>query len=82
MEQSSNIVGPRVKEARVRIGMSQAELAARLELEHGFSLDQSDISEIERGVRGVRDVEVVALAAALGVSLTALLDTTNHAQNR
>lgn len=74
MIQPANIVGPRVKEIRSRVGLSQADLATRLVSKFGLQMDQSDISEIERGVRGVRDVEVVALAACLGVSAAELLE--------
>lgn len=53
--------------------MSQVELAAALSVDHGIELDQSDISEIERGVRGVRDYELNAIATVLDASLVWLL---------
>lgn len=43
--------------------MGQVGLAAALLVDHGINMDQSDISEIERGVRGVRDYELRAFAS-------------------
>ncbi len=48
--------------------MAQSDVAAAVSLELGVDLDQSDVSEIERGVRGVRDFELCALSKVLRVS--------------
>lgn len=48
--------------------MDQVELAAALVVDFNIKLDQSDISEIERGVRGVKDFELDAIAYVLNVS--------------
>jgi len=69
----ANLCGARVRTAREGKGMSQVELAAALSVDHGIELDQSDISEIERGVRGVRDYELNAIATVLDASLVWLL---------
>ena len=53
--------------------MGQAELAAALQIDHSIKIDQSDISEIERGVRGVKDFEIKALAMVFDVSADWLL---------
>jgi len=48
--------------------MSQSDLASVLGIEYELSIEQSDISEIERGVRGVKDFELDAIATTLRVS--------------
>lgn len=68
-----NVCGPRVRIARERAGMSQVELAAALSVDHNIELNQSDISEIERGIRGVRDYELNAIAVVLSVDVVWLL---------
>lgn len=68
-----NVCGPRVRIARERAGMSQVELAAALSVDHKIELNQSDISEIERGIRGVRDYELNAIAVVLSVDVVWLL---------
>ena len=69
-----NIVGPRVKEARLKHkpALTQKELAAKLK-QLGFDIDRVGISKIETGLRQVHDREVVMLAQALKVSVSWLL---------
>ena len=70
-----NVVGNRVREARkqAKPSIAQKDLVARLQV-LGLKVDQSTISKIEQGVRPVFDFEVVALAKALKVSITWLLE--------
>lgn len=70
---SANISGPRIKQARERIGWDQTQLAAALQVEFDIKLEQPDISEIERQKRGVKDFELDAVAHLLGVSPVWLL---------
>ena len=70
---SANICGARIKTAREKLGMDQSELSAALSVDYSITIDQSSISEIERGVRGVRDYELDAIARVLGVDPTWLL---------
>lgn len=53
--------------------ITQTDLVARLQL-LGVMVDQSGISKIESGIRPVSDAEVVALARALKVSVSWLLE--------
>ncbi|MFB2968186.1 helix-turn-helix domain-containing protein [Aerosakkonema sp. BLCC-F183] len=69
----ANISGPRIRQARERLGWQQSELAAALEVDFNIKLDQSDISEIERQKRGVKDFELDAISRLLGVSPVWLL---------
>ena len=71
---SKNIVGKRVREARLKATpvITQQDLSARLEV-LGYNIDRVSISKIEAGDRFVADYEVVGLAKALGVSVEWLL---------
>ncbi len=65
---AKNISGSRIRDARAKLGLGQVDLAAALAVDYGIQLDQSDISEIERGVRSVKDYELDAIARVLDVS--------------
>lgn len=67
-----NISGPRIREARVKAGLSQEELAVRMQLD-GLQMGQMAVSRIETGKRLVPDFELPLLADALGVSTDWLL---------
>jgi hypothetical protein len=71
---SMNIVGVRVKEARLKHKppLTQDELSGRLSAV-GVAIDRAGISKIEVGLRCVLDFEVKALARVLGVSVAWLL---------
>lgn len=69
----ANISGPRIRQAREKLGWDQSELAAALQVDFQILLDQSDISEIERQKRGVKDFELDAISRLLGVSSEWLL---------
>lgn len=71
---SKNIVGKRVREARLKASpvITQQDLSARLEV-LGYNIDRVSITKLEAGNRFVADFEVVGLAKALGVSLKWLL---------
>ena len=62
-----NTCGPQVRTAREKAGLSQEQLAARVQLK-GHSLTQKAISRIETGSRVVPDFEIPLLADALHVN--------------
>lgn len=70
-----NIIGQRVKEARAvaQIPVTQEGLSRKLG-RLGVSIDRAGIAKIETGIRGVLDYELVAIAKALGVKVSWLLD--------
>jgi transcriptional regulator with XRE-family HTH domain len=70
-----NLVGPKVREARLRTKprLTQSELSARLET-LGLHIDRAGISKIENQDRIVTDTELVGLARALKVNLPWLLE--------
>ena len=67
-----NICGDRVKEVRKRFGITQTELAARLQTE-GVNIERDSVSRIEIGTRFVADYELVVLCKILNVSSDYLL---------
>jgi ribosome-binding protein aMBF1 (putative translation factor) len=69
-----NIVGKRVREARVARTplLSQDALSGKLAA-RDVTIDRAGIAKIETGRRYVSDFEVKALAKALGVKVTWLL---------
>lgn len=67
-----NSCGARVRSAREQAGLSQEQLAARVQLS-GHALTQKAVSRIESGSRVVPDYEVPLLAKALHVSALWLL---------
>ena len=72
-EGKKNICGKRVKEARQKIGLTQMDLAARLQVS-GVIIERDSVSRIEIGTRFVADYEIVAIAKCLGVSVGWLLN--------
>lgn len=63
-----NLCGNRVREARARLNITQADLAARLQIK-GIIMERDSVSRIEIGTRFVTDYELVVLAEVLGVSM-------------
>ena len=63
-----NLCGDRVREARARLNITQADLAARLQVAGGI-MERDSVSRIEIGTRFVTDYELVVLSNVLGVSL-------------
>ena len=63
-----NLCGNRVQEARARKNITQADLAARLQVA-GVTMERDSVSRIEIGTRFVTDYELAVLAKVLGLSL-------------
>ena len=63
-----NIIGSRIKEARIRAGMSQKQLSEKLELLAVYTC-RGSISRIENGQRAITDIEIDAISKILNVSL-------------
>jgi HTH-type transcriptional regulator, cell division transcriptional repressor len=74
-QRKTNIVGDRVREARLNAKppITQEDLVARLQVQGLEYMDQAKISRIESGTRPVYDYEVVQIARALNVSVNWLL---------
>ena len=63
-----NIIGAKIKEARIKAGMSQKQLSEKLELMAVYTC-RGSISRIENGRRAVTDIEIDAISKILNVSL-------------
>ena len=67
-----NLSGERVREARLRLFLSQEALAVKLQL-LGLQIGQMAVSRIETGKRLVPDFELPIIAEVLGVTTDWLL---------
>lgn len=63
-----NIIGSRIKEARINAGLTQKQLSERLELLAVYTC-RGSVSRIENGQRAVTDIEIDAISKVLNVSL-------------
>lgn len=68
-----NIIGQRIKEARVRAGLSQKQLSEKLELMAVYTC-RGSISRIENNQRAITDIEIDAISRILNVSLDYLFE--------
>ena len=73
---AENVCGKNVAFLRKNMGLSQRQLADALQLA-GLDIDKNAVQRIECGKRFVTDIEIIAIAATLGVSLDALLRREN-----
>ena len=67
-EGTKNISGDRIHQARTLMRLSQADLAARMQI-NGVMIEREAISKIETGDRFVTDYELLTFAKVLGVSM-------------
>jgi transcriptional regulator with XRE-family HTH domain len=67
-----NIAGIKIKAWRVKAGLSQEQLAARLQIE-GLVITQKQVSRIETGERVLADFELLFFARALDTTTDYLL---------
>ena len=68
----NNICGKKVAELRKNAGISQRQLADRLQI-LGLDVDKNAIQRIEAGNRFVTDIEIVFLSKALKTTVHELL---------
>lgn len=71
--EKNNIIGPKIKQARIKAGMSQQQLSNKLELLAVY-VCRGSISRIENGERAITDVEIDAISKVLRVSLDYLFN--------
>ena len=67
-----NISGDRIHQARTAMRLSQAELAARMQV-NGVTIEREAISKIETGDRFVTDYELMVFAKVLKKSMRWLI---------
>lgn len=70
-----NCIGPQVRKLRMEQGLTQDQLAAKLQLAGLHSIDRVALAKIESRIRSAFDYEVVVIASELGVAPALLLPT-------
>lgn len=68
----NNICGKNIARFRIEIGISQRELADKMQLV-GIDIDKNAIQRIECGKRFVTDIEIIAFSKVFNVSFEDLL---------
>ena len=74
-----NISGDRIHQARTAKRLSQADLAARMQI-NGVVIEREAISKIETGDRFVTDYELMVFAKVLNVSMEWLIGQNQREQ--
>ena len=70
----NNICGENIAKFRKETGISQRQLAERLQV-LGLDIEKNAIQRMESGQRFITDIEMVYLAKAFGKNLSELVDT-------
>ena len=68
----NNVCGRKIAKYRKKLGISQRELADKLQL-NGLDLDKNAIQRIECGKRFVTDIEIVKICKTLNRTFDELL---------
>lgn len=68
---SNNICGEKISMLRGKMGLSQREVADRLQI-MGIDVDKNAVQRIESGERFVTDIELKALSTLFNVSMEEL----------
>ncbi len=69
-----NILGPNVRKLRQQAGLTQDDLAARLQLAGLDNIDRVAVAKIESQIRSLYDFEAIVLAQVLKVTYETLMD--------
>lgn len=80
-EGKKNISGDRIHQARTAMRLSQADLAARMQV-NGVTIEREAISKIETGDRFVTDYELMVFAKVLCVSVEWLITQEKKEQQK
>ena len=67
----SNLTGKKIYDLRKKAGLSQEELAAKMQL-NSIELSQKSISRIEKQERFITDYELMVFASVFGVEISDL----------
>ena len=69
---NKNVIFEFIKINRMKMGLTQAELAAKLQLMN-VNIDQQMVSKIENNTRMVTDYELICLCSVLNIELREIL---------
>jgi len=67
-ERFRNILGPNIRKWRKRAGLSQDDLAARLQLAGLENIDRVAVAKIESQIRSLFDYELLVIGTVLKIS--------------
>lgn len=71
-----NLVGKNIRQARKEKRVTQAALAAKLQL-LGIMIDRTAIAKLESGRRPVTDIEIAAISKVLEVDILLMFEGTD-----
>ena len=72
-EGKNNVCGKNIAKFRKELGISQRELADRLQL-IGLDVDKNAVQRMESGQRFITDIEITFLSKVLQKSITEIFD--------
>ena len=72
MKNPRNIIGPVVRESREKMGITQSQLAAKLNVS-GWDVSRETLAKIESQIRWVADFEIPLLAKGIGIEPAELI---------
>jgi len=68
-----NILGPKIRELRMKAGMSQDDLAAKLQLAGLENFDRVILAKVEAQIRSIYEYKLIVLVTVLKASPEELL---------
>ncbi len=71
-----NIIGEKIRQARKERRITQAVLAAKLQL-LGIMIDRTAIAKLESGRRPVTDIEIAGISKVLEVDILSMFEGTD-----
>lgn len=81
-ERYRNSCGPRIRKFRIERGLTQEQLAARLQLAGLYAIDRVALAKIESQIRSLFDYELVLIASVLDQPVTALVPSKETVQRQ
>ncbi len=73
-----NILGPNIRKWRKKAGLSQDDLAARLQLAGLENIDRVAVAKIESQIRSLFDYELIVIGTVLKISPDELIATSER----
>lgn len=73
-----NILGPNIRKWRKKAGLSQDDLAAKLQLAGLENIDRVAVAKIESQIRSLFDYELIVMGAVLKVSPDEMLEVSER----
>jgi transcriptional regulator with XRE-family HTH domain len=78
MKRFRNCVGPQIATSRKKLGLTQEQLVAKMQLLGLSHIDRIGLSKIENQIRSVYDYELQVIASILSVTVDELFPALNQ----